>query len=197
MSVPLIVSFHKYDPKLRGNEALVNNITELREKIIKKHHSFKILFQQTSIYDIISIVQLVSYGLSLFDGSFFELSTLLEDYIDILQCSSLILFDQNGIIISEFYSYELDPMLYIELLQSIKEHLVLLKKRQEENLKLDSDFFTLNSYGKLLSYIHEIKYNKEPYYLSILVEEDKKEGLLEKLSTLISEIIKIFNELFS
>ncbi|MFX1258737.1 MAG: ADP-ribosylation factor-like protein, partial [Promethearchaeota archaeon] len=83
MQVPIIVSFHKYDPDIRGNNDYVNRISKLREKILKNHSSFKILFQQTSIYDIISIVQLISYGLSVFDSAFFELSTLMEEYLNI------------------------------------------------------------------------------------------------------------------
>jgi small GTP-binding protein len=64
MDVPLIISFHKFDPEFRGNDEMVDQIEELRENIMKKNPLFKILFQQTSIYDIISIVQLISYGFS-------------------------------------------------------------------------------------------------------------------------------------
>ena len=73
MDVPLIITFHKYDPDLRGNTEILQNIDELRGILLEKYSNFKILFQQTSIYDIISIVQLVSYGLSVFDDKFFEL----------------------------------------------------------------------------------------------------------------------------
>ena len=126
MDVPLIITFHKYDPDLRGNTEILQNIDELRGILLEKYSNFKILFQQTSIYDIISIVQLVSYGLSVFDEKFFELSELLERYLEEFKSQALIVFDRNGIIISEYYS-DIQPEVYVQLLESIKEHLFLLK----------------------------------------------------------------------
>jgi len=104
MEVPIIITFHKYDPELKANEEILANIKKLREKILNEYSDFNILFQQSSIYDIISIVQLVSYGLSVFDKKFFELSELLEYYIEIFNNQALIVFDRNGIIVSEYYS---------------------------------------------------------------------------------------------
>ncbi|MHA1758616.1 MAG: ADP-ribosylation factor-like protein, partial [Promethearchaeota archaeon] len=120
IDLPIIVSFHKCDPEIRNQEEIHNRIDYLRELISEKYQGFKILFQVTSIYDIISIVQLISYGLSIFDDRFFDLSELLERYQNELECASLILFDKNGIIISEFYEEKLPAEYYIELLESIR-----------------------------------------------------------------------------
>jgi len=196
MDTPIIVSFHKYDPELRGIEEINNNIGELREIIIEKYPTFKILFQQTSIYDIISIVQLISYGLSIFDEKFFELSLLLEDYlVNKFNCNSLILFDINGIIISEFYKDTINSEVYIELLETIKEHLFLLKRMQEEDFKLDYNIFSLGN--KLLSYLHKIKFQQESYYISVIIDEKLKENLLEKFPDFIEDVTKILINLFS
>ena len=190
MDIPIIVSFHKYDPDLRTIDEIHDSINDLREFITEKYSTFKILFQQTSIYDIISIIHLISYGLSIFDEKFFELSLLVEDYlVNKLDSTSLILFDQNGIIISEFYRDLIDPELYIELLESIKEHLFLLKRMQEEDYNSDYNFFDLEN--KLLSYLHKINIRTEPYYISIVVEEKFKEKLLDKFSDLVEDISKI------
>jgi len=192
-NVPLIISFHKFDPQIRGNDDVIYNINDLRENISKKYPNFKILFQQTSIYDIISIVQLVSYGLSVFDEAFFELSTLLEDYLEEFGCSSLILFDQNGIIISEFYSDVIDSSHYIGLLENIKEHLYLLKRMLEEEKTDHNFFFTEDNF---LSYLHRIQYKKYNYYISVIIEEEKKEKFLEKFPNLTDEILNILKSLF-
>ena len=194
MDVPLIVSFHKFDPELRGNEDINNNIVELRELIFKKYPSVKVLFQQTSIFDIISIIQLISYALSVFDKKFFELSHLLETYLEEFGCSSLILFDEQGIIISEFYSEEIGPESYIILLESIKEHLFLLKRMKEEEYETEYDFTTIEN--KLLSYLHKIKFgDDDTFYLSVLVKEEDKETLLDNFSDLVKEIDKIMKGL--
>ncbi len=192
MDIPLIITFHKYDPDLRGNTEILQNIDKLREKLLDKYSTFKILFQQTSIYDIISIVQLVSYGLSVFDEKFFELSELLENYLEEFNSQALIVFDRNGIIVSEYYS-DIEPEIYVELLESIKEHLFLLKRMEEETFELDHDIST--SEFTLFSYLHRLKIGKEPFFVSVATKEDKKEDFLEKFPDFLDDLSKILKEL--
>ena len=193
MDVPLIISFHKFDPEFRGNEEIGDKIEDLREDILKKYPSFKILFQTTSIYDILSIVQLISYGLSVFDEKFFELSELLEKYIKELDSKSLLVFDKNGIIISEFYSDIIEPEIYVELLESIKEHLFLLKRMQEESYETDSTFSTIGD--ELVSYLHRIKLKEESLFVSVVMKEKLREKFLEKVSDFLSDLTEILKTL--
>ncbi|MGB5910111.1 MAG: ADP-ribosylation factor-like protein [Promethearchaeia archaeon] len=186
MDVPLIISFHKFDPEIRTNGVYIEEIESIREDIIKKYSNFKVLFQQTSIYDLLSIVQLVSYGLSVFDEKFFDLSDLLENYIHEFSCKSLILFDRNGIIISEFYNSEIEPEYYVELLESIKEHLFLLKRMQEESYETEYNL-TTNGSG-LLSYLHRIKIGEESLFISVIIQEKYKEPFMENFSEFLIEI---------
>ncbi|MFX0072467.1 MAG: ADP-ribosylation factor-like protein [Candidatus Hermodarchaeota archaeon] len=192
--VPIIISFHKYDPELRDDAELLFNINKLKEQISNEHPSFKILFQQSSIYDIISIVQLISYALSLFDEAFFELSELMEDYLtNTFNCTSLILFDENGIIISEFYSDSINPEIYVELIDSIKEHLFILKRMQEEDFKEDYNFFSLEN--KLLSYLHKINIDSQRFFISAVIEENNKDNLLNKFPELVDDTIQILESI--
>jgi hypothetical protein len=192
MDVPLIITFHKYDPDLRGNTEILQNIDELRGILLEKYSNFKILFQQTSIYDIISIVQLVSYGLSVFDEKFFELSELLERYLEEFKSQALIVFDRNGIIISEYYS-DIQPEVYVQLLESIKEHLFLLKRMEEETYEFDHDISSIEH--KLFSYLHRLKVGKEPFFVSVAIKENQKDDFLEKFPDLLGELTKILKEL--
>lgn len=195
LDIPLIVALHKYDPDIRGSEQINTNIEYLRDLITAKYPMLKILFQLTSIYDIVSIVQLISYGLSVFDEKFFDLSELLESYIEVFDCASLILFDANGIIISEFYSDSIDAEIYIELLESIKEHLFLLKRMQEEHFESDSNFFDIDN--KYLSYLHRLVYADQSFFISVLTKQKNKERLMERFADLIEDIINIFDEITS
>ncbi len=195
MDVPLIISFHKFDPEIRTNGAYIEEIESLTENILEKYSDFKVLFQQTSIYDLISIIQLVSYGLSVFDEKFFDLSELLENYIHEFNCKSLILFDRNGIIISEFYNSEIEPKYYVELLESIKEHLFLLKRMQEESYEAESNL-TTNGSG-LLSYLHRLKIGKEPLFVSVIIEEKYKEPFMEKFLEFLEEIRDILTPILT
>jgi small GTP-binding protein len=193
MDIPIIITFHKYDPEVRSYEEINEDIHYLREKIKEEHPSFNILFQQTSIYDVISIVQLISYGLSIFDEKFFELSLLMEKSLGEFNCTSLILFDKNGIIISEFYSEDIDPGIYVYLLEAIKEHLFLLKRIQEENYEHNKNFLTIEN--ELVSYLHGIDIQDESFFISALLQEKFKEAFLTQFPEFLSEIKEILNAL--
>ena len=193
MDVPLIITFHKYDPDLRGNEEILKDIDELRTRILDNYSNFKILFQQTSIYDIISIVQLVSYGLSVFDEKFFELSELLENYIEVFKSQALLVFDRNGIIISEYYS-DIEPEVYVELLESIKEHLFLLKRMEEESTyEYDHDISSIEH--TLFSYLHRLKLGSELFFISAVTKESQKDDLLINFPEFLEDLTQILKEL--
>jgi len=192
MNVPTIIAFHKFDPDLRYDEKILENVEKLRKEILNKYETFNILFQQTSIYDIISIVQLVSYGLSVFDKKFFELSELLEKYLNLFKSKALIVFDHNGIIISEFYS-DIEPEVYIGLLESIKEHLFLVKRMEEEKFTSNYNFSTIE--GTLLSYLHRMNLKKESFFVSVVIREKQKEEFMEKFPDFLENLAEILGEL--
>jgi hypothetical protein len=193
LEIPLIITFHKFDPGLKDVETVILDVNYLRETIIEKYPNFKILFQQTSIYDIISIVQLISYGLSIFDAKFFELSELLERYLEEFNCKSLIIFDKNGIIISEFYSSIIEPEIYIEFLESIKEHLFLLKRMQEESYEAQSNFSLMGN--ELLSYLHRLEVGTQSFFTSVIIQEEYKDILLDKFSDFLEDVRVILEPL--
>ncbi|MFX0028272.1 MAG: ADP-ribosylation factor-like protein [Candidatus Hermodarchaeota archaeon] len=193
MDVPLIITFHKYDPDLRGDEEILQNIDKLRAELLEKYSNFKILFQQTSIFDIISIVQLVSYGLSVFDDKFFELSELLEKYINIFGSQALLVFDRNGIIVSEYYS-DIEPEVYVELLESIKEHLFLLKRMEEESTyEYDHDISSVEQV--LFSYLHRLNLGTEVFFISAVTKKDQKDKLLTDFPEYLEDLTQILREL--
>jgi len=193
MDVPLIITMHKFDPDLRGNEKILQDIDRLRSQILEKYSNFKILFQQTSIYDIISIVQLVSYGLSVFDEKFFELSELLEKYVEVFNSEALLVFDRNGIIISEYYS-DIEPEVYVELLESIKEHLFLLKRMEEESTyEYDHDISSVDQV--LFSYLHRLQIGSELFFISAVTKKDQKDNLLAIFPEYLEDLTQILKEL--
>ncbi|MFW9900319.1 MAG: ADP-ribosylation factor-like protein [Candidatus Thorarchaeota archaeon] len=192
MNVPVIITFHKFDPELKANEEILANIEKLRESILKKYPNFNILFQSSSIYDIISIIQLVSYGLSVFDKKFFQLSELLEYYLGIFNSQALIVFDRNGIIISEYYS-DINPEIYVELLESIKEHLFLLKRMDEE--KYEGNFDFTSTEGQLFSYLLRKRINNEMFFVSAVLKDEYKLHFFEKLPDFLEDLVKILKQL--
>ena len=185
LDVPLIVAFHKFDPELRDDTAIIKNVQELSDKIIKLKQ-LKMLFLQTSIYDIYSILHLVSSALSIFNDNHLKLKELCENYLNDFGGKSIILFDQNGFIISEYYTESLDYNIYLELLNSITEQIILLKKIQEEQHKYDYGFTPINDHS--IAYLHKIKFENEIFYVSVLIDEIRKEKLQNKISDFLNDL---------
>ena len=190
-----IITFHKYDPEVRSYEEINEDIAVIREKIKDAYSSFNILFQQTSIYDVISIVQLISYGLSVFDKKFFELSLLMEKSLNDFDCTSLILFDKTGIIVSEFYNEDIEPGMYIYLLESIKEHLYLLKRMEEEQYKDDHDFLEIEK--QFISYLHGFDVKGNIFFISTIFKEKNREVFMEKFTDFLEELENVLNSLLN
>jgi len=185
VDVPLLVTFHKLDPKLEDDEKIHHYVRKLTEKLFSLKQ-LKMLFLQTSIYNIFSIIHLISSALSFFDDKYTELKELFKETLNTFECKSLILFDQNGIILSEYYTDTLDFNMYQELLKSVTEHIVLLKKIQDENYNHDYDFRSVNTH--LISYLQRFKIKSETFYISALIDNQAKEKLLEKVPDIIKEI---------
>ncbi|MFX1257291.1 MAG: ADP-ribosylation factor-like protein [Promethearchaeota archaeon] len=196
VKVPLIVAFHKFDPELRDNENFIKFARILTEKLIQLEQ-LEMLFLQTSIYDILSIVQLISSALSIFDEGYSELKGLFKNYLKYFESKSIILFDQNGVIISEFYTDSFELELYVGLLNAIKEHIILLKKIQEENSKQKGKFFLKPINNHLISYLHRIKIKNQIFYISVLIQEKAKETLLDKFSDFLVELNRILEPMLS
>ncbi|TET59199.1 MAG: hypothetical protein E3J52_06495 [Promethearchaeota archaeon] len=129
----------------------------------------------------------------MFSKKFFDLSELLENYLKQFESESLILFDKNGIILSEYYKDYIEPEIYVELIESIKEHLFLLKRMQEESHETDYAFSSIGD--ELLSYLHRIVLEGESLFVSVVLKQKLKENLLEKFSGFISELIDILKPL--
>ncbi len=195
LNLPVIITFHKYDPEIRSYEEINEDVINLKETISEEHPEFKILFQQTSIFDVISIIQLVSYGLSVFDNKFFELSLLMEKYQMFFNANSLILFDSNGIIVSEYYSDQINPTIYSRLVEEIKEHLFLVKRMEEEDLQEDLNFFTTEE--DIISYLHKIEYEQEKFFVSVVLKKKYRDYFLDKFVEFKGEVSRILAELIN
>ncbi|MEJ2252135.1 MAG: ADP-ribosylation factor-like protein [Candidatus Lokiarchaeota archaeon] len=191
--VPIIVTFHKYDPEIQDYDEINKDVNDLKRKVKSRYPEFEFLFQQTSIYDIISIVQLISYGLSVFDKNFFELSLLLQSQLSKFECFSLILFDQNGIIVSEFYKEMILPEYYIRLIESIKEHLFVTRRIDEENYKDDYNFIAIEN--EMVSLLHSFDIHNFRFYISAIMEEKIKNDFIQDFPDFIDELSSILEYL--
>jgi GTPase SAR1 family protein len=166
--MPVVISFHKFDPDLRNNHEFIEHAEKLEEKIREKHSSFELLFQKTSVYDIVSIVRMISYGLAVLNEDFFELYELLEEYSGKLESPGIFLLNGEGMIICNFFKEPVEEKTYEKLTNSVKQHIYELKDLRETNESVERKMFDLEDGFR--SYLHPINYRKQVYYMSILLK---------------------------
>lgn len=166
--MPVVISFHKFDPDLRNNPEFIEHAEKLEEKIREKHSSFELLFQKTSVYDIVSIVRMISYGLAVLNEDFFELYELLEEYSGKLESPGIFLLNGEGMIICNFFKEPIEEKTYEKLTNSLKQHIYELKDLRETNESVERKMFDLEDGFR--SYLHPINYRKQVYYMSILLK---------------------------
>ena len=192
MKVPLIVVFHKFDPKLMNSKELIDNANKLTVKLMDLEQ-LQMIFLQSSIYNVYSIVELMSAALALFNINQLEIKKKLEVFLTELECHSLILFNKNGIIVSEDYSDSIDLDLYKKIIGSINKHIVQLKEKQEENSEVQSQFFEMDD--PYLSYLDQITIKNELFYISSILKNTNKSMFIKKFPKFKKFLIKSIKSL--
>jgi hypothetical protein len=112
--------------------------------------------------------------------------------LNIFNSQALIVFDRNGIIISEYYN-DIEPEVYVELIESIKEHLFLLKRMEEEEIEGNFDFTSTE--GTLFSYLLRTKIKNDLFFVSAVLREQQKEKFFEKFPNFLDDLVKIVEQL--
>lgn len=167
-NMPVVISFHKSDPDIIDDPETIKRTEDLKKKIREQHSDFELLFQQTTIFDIVSIIKMISYGLAVLNEDFFELYELLEDYSGKLESPGLFLLNEDGMIICRFFRDPVEDEIYEKLTDSVKEHIYELKEFSNKNGEPERKMLDLGD--GFQSYLHPINYRDEKYYMSILLK---------------------------
>lgn len=101
--LPILIMLHKCDPKLKEDKKLTRRIRELKKDFFGWLPYHDIYFFESSIYDIYSLIDAFSFGLS----QIFPKKELIDKYIESVgkefNTTALLLFSENGIAMSEYY----------------------------------------------------------------------------------------------
>ncbi|MFW9972456.1 MAG: ADP-ribosylation factor-like protein [Candidatus Odinarchaeota archaeon] len=124
----LLILLHKYDPDIKNNLNIINNVKYLENEIASliKEVNYSIL--RTSIYDEPSLLKAFSDGVFFATHKSKMFQTLLKDYMSKTYSSSTLLLDQNCFIIA---SRSTNPS-YQEICESIAPRLTQALEKLEE-----------------------------------------------------------------
>ncbi len=194
---PICILFHKFDPELTKEKVINQRILTIKHALIRYSNDFDIFFFETSIYDIKSIMDAFSSGLSLLFEKM-EMVSRLFSRISINYNSIMIaLFDSKGITIGEYYK----PHLHlVEKIRIYDKYLEVQKKIIAENrtrLEFSDKFEDGSRYSGL---VEVLKFGSLDFYLLFIIEEEEENlgktvDLLNKLESAKTQIQAIILQL--
>jgi len=180
---PLCILFHKFDPQLTKEKVINQRILTIKHALIRYSNSFDIFFFETSIYDIKSIMDAFSSGLSLLFEKMEMVSRLFSRISKNYNAIMIALFDAKGITIGEYYR----PHLHLtEKIRIYGKYLEAQKKIIAENrtlLEFSDKFEDGSRYSGL---VEALKFGNLDFYLLFIIEENEED--LEKTVEVLNKL---------
>ena len=168
---PICILFHKFDPELTKEKVINQRILTIKHALIRYSNDFDIFFFETSIYDIKSIMDAFSSGLSLLFEKMEMVSRLFSRISKNYNSILIALFDAKGITIGEYYK----PHLHlVEKIRIYDKYLEAQKKIIAENrtrLEFSDKFEDGSRYSGL---VETLKFGNLDFYLLFIIEEDEE-----------------------
>ena len=180
---PLCILFHKFDPQLTKEKVINQRILTIKHALIRYSNDFDIFFFETSIYDIKSIMDAFSSGLSLLFEKMEMVSRLFARISKNYNSIMIALFDAKGITIGEYYR----PHLHLtEKIKIYDKYLEAQKKIIAENrtrLEFSDKFENGSRYSGL---VETLKFGNLDFYLLFIIEENEED--LEKTVEVLNKL---------
>ncbi|MFX0034706.1 MAG: ADP-ribosylation factor-like protein [Candidatus Hermodarchaeota archaeon] len=181
--IPICILFHKFDPQLIEDKEINKRILTLKQALTRYSNDFDIFFFETTIFDIKSIMDAFSSGLSMLFEKMEMVSQLFSEISKNYNAILIALFDFKGITLGEYYR----PHLQLTEKLKIYEIYLELQKRvvaESRNLLEFSDKF--ESGERFSGIIEVLNFGNLDFYLLFIVEEDEKDlaitiSLLDKI----------------
>jgi GTPase SAR1 family protein len=181
--VMVAILFHKFDPQLVDNVEINKRILTLKQALTRYSNDFDIFFFETSIFDIKSVMDAFSSGLSMLFEKMELVSNLFAEINKNYDTILISLFDAKGITLGEFYR----PHLQLSHKLKIFELYLKLQKRIISENKKIYEFSDIFENGQRFSGLIEVlEFGKLDFYLLFIIEENEKN--LEETVTLLDKI---------
>ena len=180
---PIAILFHKYDPEITKKEPEISKkILVLKQALMKYSETFDIFFFETSIYDIKSIMDAFSCGLSFLFNNLELVSQLFSEIGKNYNAILIDLFDSKGITIGEYYR----PHLQLQEKMKIYNIYIKVQKRivaEDRTILEFSD--TFDNGDRFSGVVEVLNFGGTDFYLLFIIEEEEN---LEKTVDILDKI---------
>ncbi|MFX0098251.1 MAG: ADP-ribosylation factor-like protein [Candidatus Hodarchaeota archaeon] len=187
---PIVVNLHKVDPDKKEDPNIKNNINQVKKRIELFSDDFSINFFETTIFEPFSLLASFSYGLVALNPNREIFTYQLENFAKSLNASSILLLNEQGLIISDFSSDEISKKIF----ELSAPHFTSVYNNFTQFMSQDSTkaFYTLEN--KIVTF-HVIKLHHNKLYLMIFFS-DKDKDSLDKIDENLGELEKKLEDLF-
>jgi len=169
---PICILFHKFDPQIIKDKLINQRILTLKQALTRYSHDYTIFFFETSIYDIKSIMDAFSSGLSLLFDNIQMISQLFTEISKNYNAILIALFDAKGITIGEYYR----PHLHLrEKMRIYDKYLEVQKKIISENRTLLEFSDKFDDGDRYSGIVEVLNFSNLDFYLLFIVEENAKD----------------------
>ena len=180
---PICVLFHKFDPPLKKDKELNKKVLPIKQALTRYDHDFDIFFFETTIFDIKSVMDAFSSGLSLLFEKLELVSKLFAELSKNYNAILIALFDIKGITIGEYYR----PHLHlIEKVRIYDKYLKVQKKIINQNKSLLEFSDKFENGDRYTGIVEVLKFDNLDFYLLFILEED--EDNLQKTIEILDKI---------
>ena len=194
---PIAILMHKFDPEIAKDKEIISRSLTVKQALTRYSNDFDIFFFETSIYDIKSIMDTFSGGLSLLFEKIEMVSQLFSELSKNYDTLLISLFDSKGITIGEYYRphIQLDEKMHI-----YDKYLEVQKKIVAENRDLYEFSDKFDDGQRFSGVIEVLNYGDLDFYLLFIIEEDPEDlgqtvELLNKIESAKPQMEKIIFEI--
>jgi hypothetical protein len=166
---PLAILLHKFDPQLVKDKEINSRALTIKQALTRYSNDFDIFFFETSIYDVKSVMDTFSSGLSLLFDKIEIVSQLLAEISKNYDTLLIALFDSMGITIGEYYR---PHMQLKEKMRIYDKYLDVQKRIMAENKKLYEFSDKFDNGERYSGLIEVLSYGELEFYLLFVIEED-------------------------
>ncbi|MFX1394194.1 MAG: ADP-ribosylation factor-like protein [Promethearchaeota archaeon] len=180
---PIAILFHKFDPQIAEEKEINKKILILKQALSRYSQAFDLFFFETSIYDIKSIMDAFSSGLSLLFDNIEIVSHLFAEISKNYSALLVALFDARGITVGEYYK----PHLHLQEKLKIYDIYITVQKRIIAENRDRYEFSDLFETGERFSGVVEVlNFGGLDFYLLFIIEEHEDD--LEKTINILDKI---------
>ncbi|WP_457557806.1 ADP-ribosylation factor-like protein [Candidatus Harpocratesius sp.] len=179
-NAPIIILFHKSDPRLKDDPSIISNQKEYESFVRPWLEKRLIHFYNTTIYQINTIVHAFSKGIFYLYDQNTALQKLIDEYVEKMDnVMALLIFEQNGI---ELGSYFLDHITISMKKKILTLYEISQRRILEENINTYEFSDRLDPFTKISGTIQSFDIEGVKFYILLILEEHDEEIVVSQFN---------------